>query len=489
MNLLSVSFLMFFVGFCTIYYLVPHRLQWICLLAGSIVFYLKASPWYFIFLMFSIATTFAAGILMEQMQKIAGRKKGILAAAILLNVGLLLLAKFGPSAVEVLGGIFHLECIRGLSPRFLMPLGISFYTLQVVAYCIDVYRGNQAAEKNFARYMLFAAFFPQMIQGPIARYGHLAHQLYEEHCFQFKEVRAGIQLVIWGCFKKMVIADRAALLVNTVFDNLSLYSGFELFIASICYTLQLYADFSGFVDISRGVAQVLGISLGKNFNHPYFAQSIQDFWRRWHISLSTWLRDYVYIPLGGNRKGVKRKYLNIMVVFFVSGLWHGVGAQFIVWGLLHGAYQVAGEILRPVRDRCLELLETDRNSFSHRLFKGVLTFALVDFAWIFFRAPSLSQALLFVWKMVSRFNPWIFFDGSIYAMGLDSKDFWLLLFSVIILGAVSLCQEKGGGLRRRLARQSPSFQFLVTALAVLGILVLGVYGPGYHAADFIYANF
>ena len=384
------------------------------LLLVSLSFYVIASPQYIFYLLFSAATTFYGARWLQKIGKKSRKRKGILLGVIFFNIGLLAFLKFG-------GAVW--EWIQSFRPgeespfmQFILPLGISFYTLQVVGYCIDIYRGKYPAETNFAKYLLFVSFFPQIVQGPIARYDQLGTQFSQRSPFDYTQVKYGVQLMLWGFFKKMVIADRAALLVNQVFSNYRDYAGFPLVIAGIFYSIQIYTDFSGCVDIARGAAQIFGIKLSHNFDHPYFALSVQDFWRRWHISLSTWLRDYIYIPLGGNRRGRGRKYLNILATFLVSGLWHGVGWQYVVWGLLHGLYQVIGSLLQPVRDWLVRAFSVNRDSFSHKFFKGLVTFHLVSFAWIFFRSPSLTDAVLYIKYMFSRFNPWVFFDNSLYSL-------------------------------------------------------------------------
>jgi len=253
--------------------------------------------------------------------------------------------------------------------------------------------------KNPAKFTLFMAFFPQILQGPIPRFGQLAPQLYAPHRFRYETFCSGMQLMLWGYIQKMVIADRAAVLVDYVYGNAEQFYGITLLTASLFYSLQIYADFSGCVDIERGTAEMFGIDLAKNFERPYFATSIQDFWRRWHISLSSWLRDYVYIPLGGNRKGLARKYVNILIVFFVSGLWHGVGLHFLFWGLLHGAYQVAGALWQRIRTAFAARRKKPAQVLSparlcvRRAWKIFFTFNLVNLAWIFFRVPSLRQGV------------------------------------------------------------------------------------------------
>lgn len=297
-------------------------------------------------------------------------KKAVAALLIGSNAGLLFLLKFASS------GSFFVTRLHLGRLAFLLPMGISFYTLQIIAYVVDVYRGKYPAEKNFLQYMLFVMYFPQILQGPIARFDQLKKQLCSGHTFSYATFVGGFELMIWGYFQKLVIADRAAVIVDRLFGEYRSYTGVYMLLAGVLYSIQLYTDFNGCVCIARGASEMLGITLAENFDHPYFATSIQDFWHRWHMSLSSWLRDYVYIPLGGNRKGKLRKYVNILLTFLVSGLWHGMGLTYLVWGFLHGLYQIMGSLLMPVRDRLVSLTKTDRSCFSHRLLKQLCTFSL-----------------------------------------------------------------------------------------------------------------
>ena len=405
MDFITGAFLLFFTICVAVYYSIPKKGQWIWLLLCSIFFYLCASVKLSIFILFSIISSFVAARRLEQLcareqavrektdpdQKketdVNVHKKAVAALLIGSNAGLLFLLKFASS------GSFFVTRLHLGRLAFLLPMGISFYTLQIIAYVVDVYRGKYPAEKNFLQYMLFVMYFPQILQGPIARFDQLKKQLCSGHTFSYATFVGGFELMIWGYFQKLVIADRAAVIVDRLFGEYRSYTGVYMLLAGVLYSIQLYTDFNGCVCIARGASEMLGITLAENFDHPYFATSIQDFWHRWHMSLSSWLRDYVYIPLGGNRKGKLRKYVNILLTFLVSGLWHGMGLTYLVWGFLHGLYQIMGSLLMPVRDRLVSLTKTDRSCFSHRLLKQLCTFFLIMLAWIFFRADSVTQAL------------------------------------------------------------------------------------------------
>ena len=320
MSIISLTFLGFTALVFLGYFVLPMKLRPYLLLVANMFFYACFGIKAFAFLFATVLTSFFASLVIERSTDT--RKKVLLSVAIALNMGLLLIVKYLNYSLGLVFGLFDLQ-----APVFsiIVPLGIAFYTMQAVSYCVDVYRGKYRAETNFVRYLLYMSYFPIIMQGPISRYDHLAHQLTTPHRFSYERMKSGLSLALYGLFKKMVIADRAALLVNEVFGNYEAYSGIPIVIAALLYTVQIYADFSGCVDICRGVSEVLGIRLEDNFKHPYFAVSIKDFWRRWHCSLSSWFRDYIYIPLGGSRKGQFLKYVNITIVFLASGVWHGVG--------------------------------------------------------------------------------------------------------------------------------------------------------------------
>lgn len=485
----SVHFLLFFAIGSFFYYLAPKRTQWILLLVLSITFYLAGGTSALPFLLISILSTYASAIIMEKIH-CEWKKRLTLSITLALNLGALFLLKYYGYFANIVNLMLTRTSILPSLENFnvVLPIGISFYTLQTAGYCIDIYRGKYPAERNLAKYALFALFFPAILQGPIGRYDALAHQLTKPHEFNEEQIVSGLELMLWGYFKKMVIADRAAILVNQVYSDTLNYVGLELLIAAVFYSFQLYADFSGYMDIATGIAEVFGIHIAQNFNRPYFSRSIQEFWRRWHMTLSFWLRDYLYIPLGGNRKGKVRKYINILFVFFVSGIWHGVGIHYIIWGLLHGMYQVVGALLMPLRNQVLRFLNIDRTCLSHRIIQSVFTFFLVTIAWIFFRAPNTSAAIEIISLLFSKFNPWILFDGSLYSMGLNSKNFWLSICSFSFMLFVEMFQHSYK-LRNKLHKQNWPFRLCAYITGLFAILIFGVYGSGYNAADFIYMQF
>lgn len=348
----SIDFLFFFPIVTVIFFAVPKRLRILWLLVISYYFYMSWNPKYAVLIAFSTLITFASGILME---KVKGKrsKKIVLVISLMSNLMILGIFKYADFALNTLSSITSYLGLGTVERRLdlLLPVGISFYTFQALSYTFDVYRGSIKAEKNILRYALFVSFFPQLVAGPIERSGNLLCQIQkvkEAEVWDFERVRDGLLLMFFGLFLKLVIADRASILVNQVYGNYGNYGFFELAVASVLFAFQIYCDFGGYTNIARGAAQVMGFSLMQNFRQPYFATNIRDFWRRWHISLTSWFTDYLYIPLGGNRKGNIRQYFNILIVFCISGLWHGASWHFVAWGFLHAVYQIVGNLKKHI---------------------------------------------------------------------------------------------------------------------------------------------
>ena len=481
MSILSVYFLAFLLFTVILYYIVPNKIKPLILLSGNIYFYLQFGLQHFIFLFFSILTFFAGALLVEKTQKQFHRKL-ILGAVLFINIGFLFHVKFTPYLFNIAHRFLNFDS-TGILKTVIVPVGIAFYTLQLSGYLIDVYRNKYTAEKNFLKFAAFSTFFPLMLQGPISRYDQLATQVYNQSKRKdiYKNFTYGAQLMLWGFFKKLVIADRAAILVNEVFTNYPSYSGITIVIAILFYTIQIYTDFSGCVDICKGAAQLFGIDIIQNFKQPYFSTSIQDFWRRWHIALSSWFRDYLYIPLGGNRKGTFRKYINLLIVFFVSGLWHSVGFHYIVWGLMQGIFQIIGAITLPLKKKLCTSLKINRFSGLFWLIQWSITFILINLSWLMFRADGLMAA-------INMFKS-IFVSSPPSLINLAYIDYLILGFSLIILFAVSYYHEKGYCLRDELSKMLLPIRWVILLLLFTVIVLLGIYGPGYSASAFIYMSF
>lgn len=489
----SLQFLLFLPIVLLICFLLPKKVRYLWLLASSYYFYMCWNARYGLLLLACTAITYfgALGIEWCKERENASLKKKIVAAGIVLNMGLLAYYKYTDFLLEFLGKTLGMAGIELNLPRtdILLPVGISFFTFQALSYLIDVYREDTYAEKNFFRYALFVSFFPQLVAGPIERSKNLLKQLKEPPVFSYENMREGVWLMMYGFFLKVVLADRIAVYVDTAYGDYVKFSGIYLILAALLFSVQLYCDFYGYSVIAMGTAKLLGYSLMDNFHSPFYARSIEELWRRWHISLNTWFRDYLYIPLGGNKKGKTRQYLNKILVFFVSGLWHGANWSFVVWGMLNGLYQMIGQLMMPIRDLVVKTFSLNRNTFSHRLYQRTVTFLLFSFSSIFFRAATSREAIEIIKGITSLWNPWILFDGSLYQCGLDEKNFRLMLIGIGILFLGDYFKDKGIRLRDRIMAQEAWFRILLCSFTVLAILLLGIWGTGYEKAGFIYFQF
>ena len=490
----SGVFMLFLPLVLLIYYSLPAKHRHIWLLIASYIFYMNWSRRYALLLLFSTLATYLCGLGISYAQQRSRPRlaRGVLVLDLLINLGILFVFKYFNFAFESLGTVFT---AIGLSAdalphiRVHLPVGISFYTFQALGYTIDVYRGDIHAEKDFCRYALFVSFFPQLVAGPIERSRNLLVQLRETKPFSLNRARDGILLMLWGYFLKLVLADRAAIVVNTVWGNISEYGGFYLIVASILFAFQIYCDFAGYSIIAQGVAKIFGIQLMDNFNAPYLATSVADFWRRWHISLSYWFRDYLYFPLGGNRKGFTRRCLNLLIVFGVSGLWHGANWTYVIWGLLNGAFQIIGMFTKTLSLKIRSLLRIPSNCITRKLFHRLITFILIDLTWIFFRSTTLSESLQILKSILHANNPEILFDGSLFQLGISAPSFILLILSILLLMAVDICREHGVILRQKIQTQDFWFRAMAIAFSALFILIFGIWGSGYSESGFIYFQF
>lgn len=493
----SLNFMVFFPVVLMLYFVIPKAARQIWLLVASYYFYMSWNVKYAVLIAASTLITYISGIIIDRYRN-SERKGRILTVMLLclgINLGILFFFKYGNFAIGSLDKILHILHIGAVDYRFhfLLPVGISFYTFQALGYTIDVYRGDVKAETNLIRYALFVSFFPQLVAGPIERSKNLLSQMQNISSIKLwnsKRITSGTILMIWGFFMKMVIADRAAILVNTVFDNYHMYGSTELAAGAAAFALQIYCDFGSYSLIAIGAAKTMGFELMENFNTPYFACSIRDFWSRWHISLSTWFRDYLYIPLGGNRKGRFRKAVNIMIVFLASGLWHGANWSYVAWGGVHGAYQVIGDCVAPYKEKWIRRLRVNTGCFSWKFLQIGFTFILVVFAWIFFRANSLRDAFWYIRRMWIRPTPWVLFNGEIYTLGLERPEMNILFVSAGMLCLVDLIRYKRKiTLDTFLMNQNFWFRWGVLLGLIVLIFVCGKYGAGYDPQQFIYFQF
>ncbi|MBR2991490.1 MAG: MBOAT family protein [Solobacterium sp.] len=448
MTYASLKFWVFLLPVLLLYRLVPLKHRWMVLLAGSMVFYaLNVPAAALLVFLVQIALAFGCGKVLE-----GNRHRAALAVCIIVSALPLILVKLP----------------HGQS--WIVPLGLSFYTLQMIAYLVDVYRGKIRAADNPFRFALFMSWFPQIIQGPLPRYELLNEQLQEGHARQEEDVQRGIALIIWGLFLKLMIADKAAPLVNEVFDHYTQYSGVYYWTALILYSAQLYTDFLSCVRLSQGISLLFGIRLGENFRRPYASRSVKEFWQRWHISLGAWLRDYIYIPLGGSRRGRMRKYVSILTVFLISGFWHGSGLNFLCWGLLHAFCEILEDVLG-----------------EKRLSSAFLTYCAVLLGWLIFRAPGLRAGLSMLKGMFLDVHPAVLFDGSLLRLGIDGYDAVVLCFSLLML---YLAGRLYGDDPLEAILNLPVWKKDILLIGMIAlIMVFGTYGYGFNAAGFIYGGF
>ena len=488
----SFDFLLFFPVVSVFYFVLPHRVRYLWLLAASYYFYMCWNPKYALLMLTSTAITYASGLLITRAdaQGSESRKKLWVALSFISNLAILFFFKYFDFALDNLNSLLGAVGIRLIEKPFdiVLPVGISFYTFQALSYTLDVYRHDVVAERNFLKYALFVSFFPQLVAGPIERSSNLVHQISERHYFDVHRVVRGLLLMLWGFFQKMVIADRASVLVDTVYNAPAAaeHTGIVAIFATVLFAFQIYCDFSSYSDIARGAAEVMGFSLMKNFDTPYFSRSVAEFWRRWHISLSTWFRDYLYIPLGGNRRGRNRKYLNLMIVFAVSGLWHGASWHFVIWGVLNGAYQVIGDLTGKYRRGLTARLGIPAEHIGLSAWKMLVTFALINVSWVFFRAANVSDAMLLLGKMFSfsQFSP-----AALFTLGLGRREMLVLALAMSVLLAVSIAKYRNISVREWILSRRLWLRYLIYFAGIFGIMIFGAYGVHYDAAQFIYFQF
>ncbi len=393
MNFNSLEYAIFLpIVFC-LYWLMPHRFRWAFLLLASYYFYMSWNPQYIVLILGTTAISFFAALLIEKCDTVRA-KKMVLAGAVFVCLGVLFCFKYFNFMSASLVELCSLLAINlhPITLNVLLPVGISFYTFQTMGYVIDVYRGNVKAERHFGEYAAFISFFPQLVAGPIERTANLLPQIKTVKKFDYDEAAYGLRLMAWGFFKKIVIADNAAIVVDSVYSSLDRCTGFDLILAVLFFTMQIYCDFSGYSDIAIGTARLLGIKLMTNFKSPYFSGSLKEFWSRWHISLSTWFRDYLYIPLGGNRCSKFRHNMNIMITFLISGLWHGANWTFVLWGGIHGFIQVVENVLG--------LNKITKSKLQH-IISVVIIFLICNIAWVFFRSKSITDAFYILGNIIS----------------------------------------------------------------------------------------
>lgn len=540
MNYTSLNFILFVALTVLVYFLFPFKKQkWTVLLVASYVFYLFAGYKYVAFILFTTVTTYLFALWINRIgvksketlklnkqtwdkdkkkkfkNSIKHKKRLVMALVLVVNFGILAFLKYYNFFAGSLNDVMGVFGIGFSAPtlKLFLPLGISFYTFQSMGYIVDVYREKVAPEKNIAKLALFVSFFPQIIQGPISFYDQLAHQLYEPHKFDFTRFKYGMELILWGFFKKLIIADRAVVAINTVTADYAAYNGTTLTFTILLYALQLYADFSGGIDISRGVAQIFGIDMVDNFKRPYFAKSINDYWRRWHITLGAWLKNYLFYPLAmsnlfinaskkmkGTKFGSTKAGAHIakvlptsiasLIVFLVVGIWHGANWKYVAFGIWNGGIIMISILLKPIFDWVLAKLRINAQSFAYGVFQMFRTFLVVLVGYVFDVAPNFAQAMN-TFKLVFVDQSFSAGWSQISELGLDKFDYAIIIFAMIVVFVASVIQERHSSttIREMLDKKSFALRGLVIFAGLMLVLVFGIYGPGYDPAAFVYMQF
>ncbi len=524
MSYTSFAFFILYFGITyLIYSVVPQKAKWCVLLGGSYVFYFVAAKGHIIALIATTIIVWATGIIIQKFNdQFKIKKKGLekaerkklknkynkykltaLSFGVILSIGILLVCKYGNFFISTTNFLFKTSFEE---LKIIQPLGISFYTLQAVSYITDIYRGRYPACKNVLRVALYLSFMLTIVEGPIARYDQLGVQLNECKKFSTHDLVYGAQRVVWGLFKKVVVADRAAEFVNAVFDNNHKYGGVIVIAAILFYTLQLYCEFSGVMDVVSGIGEMMGINLPENFSRPFFAKTINEFWQRWHITLGAWLRDYIFYPISLSKpfmkltKSARKKfepyYANLIptsvalfFVWFTNGMWHGAGWKYIVYGLYYYFLMMIGLFLEPVFRKICEKLRIDRASKGFHIFQVIRTFFIVNIGMLIFRADTLQQSFEMIGTIFTKFNLTAMVPGHKHGLGLDIKDYLILIIGTAVIIAVSYAQEKGIDLRQRISKFSYPVKFIIYMAAIFVVILFGAYGEGYGVVDLIYANF
>ncbi|MGE6490027.1 MBOAT family O-acyltransferase [Paenisporosarcina sp. NPDC076898] len=483
MTFISIEFLLFFAIIVFTYYLIPHRLRWILLLIASYVFYAILSIQFIPLLLASTAITYFTGILIEK-QETKKQKKKVMLVGISVLLFFLGWFKYFNFVNDSLRAIANYMDWNYTVPyhEIVLPLAISFYTFQAVSYLVDIYYGKQKAERHYGYFSIFFAFFPQLVAGPIERAKKLLPQFKIEQNLNYENINYGMKRIAWGFFKKTLIADRLAPIVSSVFDSPD-PTGSQIVLATILFSIQLFTDFSACSDIAIGCARMLGINLTENFKQPHFAVSISDFWSRWHITLSTWLRDYIFVPLCKGKKKRSEIYLAIVITFLVSGIWHGAAWNFVFWGLIHGFYRVFGDYTKHFRGKMASFSQLDRSPVLHKWVKITITFLLVCFSRVFFRSDSVTHAFENA-QLFLTINSWrpsrIVKAFEIFSL----LDLVIFIFFFIILQVFQYIERKNGSTWEWLSQRSIFARLAFYIFIIVSVLIFGVSGNG-----FVYGGF
>lgn len=537
MSFTSFNFLAFLFLVIVAYYLVPKKFQWAILLLASYGFYLSTGSNNLVYILFATLFTYGAGQWMQllrdknqekikamgddvtkeqkrELKKVVTKKvHTIQVATALVNLGVLVFVKcsdFFAININNVFGLFHWD-VSVPVVNIIAPLGLSYFTFNSIGYLIDIGRGKIEAERHLGKFALFVSFFPSIVQGPLFRYGDVGQQLQQPHEFKYENIKNGALLILWGFFKKLVIADRVAIIARTIFSAEFVagdFNGTQVFFGVLAYSFQIYGDFSGGTDITRGAAQMMGIDLPVNFEQPFFATSMADFWRRWHMSLGAWMREFVFFPIMLSKpvtavsKTARKRFGSAagkivpsvaapFVVFFLIGIWHGITWQYVVNGLFNATLISSTVALTPAYAKLGRALRVNTEAFSFRLFQMLRTFTLLCISRIIVKAPSLYDALRMIKRMFTTADLDFFLgnNGEIFQYGVSQKEMTVVIVAILVLLVVGILRERGMKIRETIAKQGLIFRWALYLLLLTFVLIFGIYGPGYDASSFIYGQF
>lgn len=504
MSFISVGFFMFIIGTAIIYYILPKRIRWCILLLMSLSFYAISSIKGLMFVAFTVITSYIAALFMYKCDEKRIRKRWLI-VCLICNFGILVFLKYCNFAItnfSLLMSVFNID-IPAKHVSLLMPMGISFYTFQTMSYVIDVYEKKYEPEKNIFKFTLFVSFLPQMLQGPIGRFDRLAPQLFNGNDFELKNVEYGLQRIAWGLAKKLILADRSYVIANSIFSNLNVFSGVHIIVGLLTFSIYEYCDFSGGIDVVIGAAEIFGIKMDENFRQPYFSKSIGEFWRRWHITLGTWMKDYVFYPFSISKHMLKfgkkarkvfgRKIGRVLpicvaniLIFFIVGVWHGAEWKYIIYGFYNGIIIALSNLLKPYYEIWAAKCHINTQSKGWKVVQIIRTFILVNIGWLFDACATAELSFKALARTFYEFNFGVLSDGSLLKMGLNMRDWYVLIVAVIILFITSVMKEKGINLRDFVAEKPLVVRWLIYLCLVFVTAPFGYVGT---TTEFMYAQF
>lgn len=490
MSFVSFQFLALLLPLCFLFYVLLGKTaqgQNVVLLIASVIFYGSYDLKYLIVLALSIAVTYFGGLIGSR-ENDEKKRGGIYTAALVINLMLLIIFKYTDFLLGNLNSLLSLFGMSVAIPEILLPVGLAFYTFQSSTYLLDLKSGRTEPERNIVNYSLFVAFFPTVISGPILRASSFLPQIRARREISYERFQRFVFVFLWGAFLKLVLSDRLSGFVAYVLNSYYDYGGVVMLVHMSCVMLQLYVDFAGYSYMAIAVATLFGFDIPDNFRQPWFSTSVSGFWRRWHISMTSWFTDYLYIPLGGSRKGKARKILNTFIVFTISGLWHGASWTYAMWGFTAAFYMAVGQLTYGWRKRACEKLHIDRSTFGHKMLQRFFVFFLMAVIVIPFSIGGLKASLVYFRQMFTVWNPWVLFDGSFCSMGMSATDWCVCIAGGIILLVVSVLRERGYSCEHIL-KQNAAFRVVLGLAMFFAVVIFGVYGAEYSASAFVYAGF